>query len=130
MLFRSESLEKAIAQCVPGNRIGDISHAVQTHVEQNGFSVVRDLVGHGIGRQMHEEPAIPNFGPPGKGPRLVLGQVLAIEPMVNAGGAGVVTRPDGWTVATKDGMLSAHFEHTVAVGPEGPEILSVLPDEQ
>jgi methionyl aminopeptidase len=99
-------------------------------VEQNGFSVVRDLVGHGIGRQMHEEPAIPNFGPPAKGPRLVLGQVLAIEPMVNAGGAAVVTRPDGWTVATKDGMLSAHFEHTVAVGPEGPEILSVLPDEQ
>jgi len=130
MRVTEESLMLGLLQARAGNRVGDISHAVQCHVEQNGFTVVRDLVGHGIGRQMHEEPAIPNFGPPGKGPRLVLGQVLAIEPMVNAGGAAVVTRPDGWTVATKDGMLSAHFEHTVAVGPEGPEILSVLPDEQ
>ena len=113
----------------PGNRVGDISNAVQEHAERHGFSVVRALVGHGIGREMHEEPAVPNFGPPGRGPRLMTGLVLAIEPMVNAGGYEVVTRPDGWTVATKDGRLSAHFEHTVAVGADGPEILSELPDE-
>ena len=125
-----EALNQGILQVRAGNRVGDISNAVQVHVEQNGFSVVRDLVGHGIGREMHEEPAIPNFGPPGKGPRLVVGQALAIEPMVNIGGPAVVTRSDGWTVATKDGRWSAHFEHTVAVGPDGPEVLSVLPDEQ
>jgi methionyl aminopeptidase len=130
MRVTAEALALGLAQARAGNRVGDISHAVQTHAEQHGFSVVRDLVGHGIGREMHEEPAIPNFGPPGKGPRLYVGQVLAIEPMVNAGGYAVVTRPDGWTVATKDGRWSAHFEHTVAVGPDGPEILSVLPDEQ
>ncbi len=130
MRVTEEALERGLLQARAGNRVGDISHAVQTHVEQHGFSVVRDLVGHGIGSEMHEEPAIPNFGSPGKGPRLVAGQVLAIEPMVNAGGRAVVTRPDGWTVATKDGRWSAHFEHTVAVGPDGPEILSVLPDEQ
>jgi methionyl aminopeptidase len=130
MRVTAESLDLGIARARAGNRIGDISHAVQGHVERHGFSVVRDLVGHGIGREMHEEPAIPNYGPPGKGPRLVVGQVLAIEPMVNAGGAAVVTRPDGWTVATKDGRWSAHFEHTVAVGPDGPEVLSVLPEEQ
>lgn len=130
MQVTEEALMRGLAQARAGNRVGDISNAVQTYVEQNGFSVVRDLVGHGIGREMHEEPAIPNYGPPGKGPRLVVGQVLAIEPMVNAGGYAVITRPDGWTVATKDGRLSAHFEHTVAVGPEGPEILSVLPDGQ
>lgn len=130
MRVTEDSLMLGIAQARAGNRVGDISHAVQSYVEQNGFSVVRDLVGHGIGREMHEEPAIPNYGPPGKGPRLVVGHVLAIEPMVNAGGHAVITRPDGWTVATKDGRLSAHFEHTVAVGPEGPEILSVLLDGQ
>lgn len=130
MQVTEEALMRGLAQARAGNRVGDISNAVQTYVEQNGFSVVRDLVGHGIGREMHEEPAIPNYGPPGKGPRLVVGQVLAIEPMVNAGGHAVITRPDGWTVATKDGRLSAHFEHTVAVGPEGPEILSVLMDGQ
>ena len=130
MRVTEESLMLGIAQARAGNRVGDISHAVQSYVEENGFSVVRDLVGHGIGREMHEEPAIPNYGPPGKGPRLVVGHVLAIEPMVNAGGHAVITRPDGWTVATKDGLLSAHFEHTVAVGPEGPEILSVLLDGQ
>ena len=129
MRVTREALAKGIQQARAGNRVGDISHAVQAHVEQHGFSVVRDLVGHGIGRHMHEEPAVPNFGQPGKGPRLQAGQVLAIEPMVNAGGAAVTTRPDGWTVATKDGRWSAHFEHTVAVGPEGPEILSVLADE-
>jgi len=130
MQVTEEALMRGLAQARAGNRVGDISHAVQSYVEENGFSVVRDLVGHGIGREMHQEPAIPNYGPPGKGPRLVAGQVLAIEPMVNAGGNAVITRPDGWTVATKDGRLSAHFEHTVAVGPEGPEILSVLLDGQ
>jgi methionyl aminopeptidase len=123
-----ESLMQGIAQARPGNRVGDISNAIQRHVESHGHSVVRALVGHGIGREMHEEPAVPNFGPAGRGPRLMAGLVLAIEPMVNVGGFEVVTRPDGWTVATKDGALSAHFEHTVAVGLEGPEILSVLPD--
>jgi methionyl aminopeptidase len=124
-----ESLMQGIAQARPGNRVGDISNAVQAHAERHGFSVVRALVGHGIGREMHEEPAVPNFGPSGRGPRLMTGLVLAIEPMVNTGGADVVTRSDGWTVATKDGTLSAHFEHTVAVGPDGPEILSELADE-
>lgn len=119
-----EALMKGIAQAVAGRRIGDISHAIQTHAEQAGFSVVRSLVGHGIGRAMHEEPQVPNFGPPDRGPRLMAGQVLAIEPMVNVGGPDVVTRPDGWTVVTRDGSLSAHFEHTVAVGTKGPEILS------
>jgi len=125
-----ESLAKGLAQARAGNRVGDISHAVQSHVERHGFSIVRDLVGHGIGREMHEEPAVPNFGLPGQGPKLHAGQVLAIEPMVNAGGRAVVTRSDGWTVATKDGRWSAHFEHTVAVGLDGPEILSALPDRQ
>jgi methionyl aminopeptidase len=122
------ALMQGIAQARPGNRVGDISNAIQRHVELHGFSVVRALVGHGIGREMHEEPAVPNFGPPGRGPRLMAGLVLAIEPMVNVGGFEVVTRSDGWTVATKDGALSAHFEHTVALGLDGPEILSVLPD--
>ena len=125
-----ESLMQGIAQARPGNRVGDISNAVQSYVESRGYSVVRALVGHGIGREMHEEPAVPNFGPAGRGPRLMTGLVLAIEPMVNTGGFEVVTRSDGWTVATKDGGLSAHFEHTVAVGPDGPEILSVLPDQE
>lgn len=130
MRVTEEALHLGLMQARAGNRVGDISNAVQVHVENNGFAVVRDLVGHGIGREMHEAPAIPNYGPPGKGPRLIVGQLLAIEPMVNVGGAAVVTRSDGWTVATKDGRWSAHFEHTVAVGPERPEILSVLPDEQ
>ncbi len=130
MRVTEEALHLGLQQARAGNRVGDISNAVQVHVENNGFAVVRDLVGHGIGREMHEAPAIPNYGPPGKGPRLIVGQLLAIEPMVNVGGAAVVTRSDGWTVATKDGRWSAHFEHTVAVGPERPEILSVLPDEQ
>jgi methionyl aminopeptidase len=123
-----EALMHGIAQACPGRRIGDISHAIQQHAESNGFSVVRTLVGHGIGRQMHEEPQVPNYGPPDRGPRLMAGQVLAIEPMVNAGGPDVVTRPDGWTVVTSDGSLSAHFEHTVAVGKDGPEILSTEGD--
>ena len=120
-----EALARGVGQARAGNRVGDISHAIQSFVEDHGYSVVRSLVGHGIGREMHEEPQVPNFGPPERGPRLMAGQVLAIEPMVNAGGPDVVTRPDGWTVVTRDGSLSAHFEHTVAVGPEGPEILSV-----
>jgi methionyl aminopeptidase len=128
MKVTREALMEGIAQARPGNRVGDISNAIQRHVELHGFSVVRALVGHGIGREMHEEPAVPNFGPAGRGPRLMAGLVLAIEPMVNVGGFEVVTRSDGWTVATKDGALSAHFEHTVALGLEGPEILSVLPD--
>jgi methionyl aminopeptidase len=119
-----ESLLQGIAQAKAGNRVGDISHAVQQHAEKHGFSVVRTLVGHGIGREMHEEPQVPNYGSAARGPRLMAGQVLAIEPMVNVGGHEVVVQPDGWTVVTKDGSLSAHFEHTVAVGPEGPEILS------
>ena len=113
-----------VAQAKAGNRIGHISHAVQSHAERHGFSVVRALVGHGIGRQMHEEPQVPNYGSPDRGQRLMVGQVLAIEPMVNTGGPDVVTHDDGWTVVTKDGSLSAHFEHTVAVGSSGPEILS------
>ena len=119
-----EALERGIAQAKPGQRIGDISHAIQSHVEANGFSVVRALVGHGIGREMHEEPQVPNYGPPGRGPKLMIGQVLAIEPMVNVGGPEVLTREDGWTIVTEDGSLSAHFEHTVAVDATGPRILS------
>lgn len=125
-----QALMLGIAQARSGRRVGDVSHAIQSYVESQGFSVVRALVGHGIGRDMHEEPAVPNFGPPDRGPRLFSGLVLAIEPMVNAGGPEVVTRDDGWTVATKDGSLSAHFEHTVAVGPDGPEILSVVPEDE
>lgn len=120
------ALLAGVAQARAGNRVGDISYAIQSHVERHGYSVVRSLVGHGIGREMHEEPQVPNYGIGGRGPRLMAGQVLAIEPMVNVGGADVVTKPDGWTVVTKDGSLSAHFEHTVAVGDEGPEILSEL----
>lgn len=119
------ALMAGIAQARAGNRLGDISHAIQSHVEARGFSIVRELVGHGIGREMHEEPQVPNYGPADRGPKLMAGQVLAIEPMVNMGGHDVVTRPDGWTVVTKDGSLSAHFEHTVAVGPDGAEILSL-----
>ena len=129
MQVTREALLEGVARARGGNRVGDISHAIQAHVEQHGFSIVRSLVGHGIGREMHEEPQVPNFGPPDRGPRLMIGQVIAIEPMVNAGGAEVVTKSDGWTVVTKDGSLSAHFEHTVALGPNGPEILSVTEGE-
>jgi len=120
-----EALMRGVAEARSGARVGDISHAIQSYVEGNGFSVVRSLVGHGIGRAMHEEPQVPNYGLPDRGPRLMTGQVLAIEPMVNAGGPDVVTRDDGWTVVTKDGAWSAHFEHTVAVGPDGPDILTL-----
>jgi methionyl aminopeptidase len=119
-----EALMKGIGQARVGHRVGDISHAIQTHVEAHGFSVVRALVGHGIGREMHEEPQVPNYGLPGRGLKLRAGQVLAIEPMVNAGTGEVVTREDGWTISSQDGRLSAHFEHTVAVEADGPTILS------
>jgi methionyl aminopeptidase len=119
------SLALAIAAAQPGARLSDISHAVQTCVEKEGFSVVRDFVGHGIGRQLHESPQIPNFGPPGQGPRLKAGMTLAIEPMINAGGPGVTILGDGWTAVTLDGKASAHFEHTVAVTDEGPQILTL-----
>ena len=119
-----ESLEKAIAVCVPGRRLGDIGHAVQSHVEALGYSVVRQFVGHGIGRKMHEEPHVPNYGMEGRGLRLSAGLVVAIEPMINAGGAEVFTEEDGWTAVTKDGSLSAHFEHSVAITENGPFVLS------
>ena len=119
-----ESLYQAIAQARIGNRVSDISHAVQRHVEAHGYSVVREFVGHGIGRSMHEEPQIPNYGEPGHGPRLAAGMVLAIEPMVNMGKPGVRVLDDGWTAVTRDGSLSAHFEHTVAVTASGPLVLT------
>jgi methionyl aminopeptidase len=119
-----ESLEHGIEKVRPGNRLGDISAAVQGWVGKNGFSVVREFVGHGIGTQMHEDPQIPNFGPPGQGPRLQEGMVLAIEPMVNQGGPGVKVLDDDWTAVTTDGSDSAHFEHTVAVTADGPWILT------
>jgi methionyl aminopeptidase len=120
-----ESLEAGIACCRPGMRLGDIGAAVQSVAEGADFSVVREYVGHGIGRAMHEEPQVPNYGTPGKGPVLLAGMVLAIEPMVNAGGAAVRQLDDGWTVVTADGSLSAHFEHTVAVTHDGPMILTL-----
>jgi methionyl aminopeptidase len=121
-----QSLFKGIEQAIDGNRLSDISHAVQSHVEALGYSVVRDYVGHGIGSSMHEEPQIPNFGRPGRGPRLKAGMTLAIEPMVNIGGYEVRTLLDNWTVVTKDTNLSAHFEHTIAITDAGPEILTNL----
>jgi methionyl aminopeptidase len=121
-----EALYKGIHEARLGNRLSDISYAVQSHVEANGFSVVRDLVGHGIGRSMHEDPQVPNYGRPGWGPRLKEGMVLAIEPMVNIGAYDVLLLDDGWTIVTKDGSLSAHFEHTVAITPSGPLILTTL----
>jgi methionyl aminopeptidase len=121
-----ESLYQGIAKAVPGNRLYDISAAIQAYVEAAGFSVVRTYVGHGIGSEMHEEPQVPNFGSPGRGPLLEPGMVLAIEPMVNVGGWEVETKDDQWTVVTKDGSLSAHFEHTVAILQDGPEILTSL----
>ncbi len=119
-----ESLELAIEKCVPGNRLGDIGWAVQSHVEPKGYSVVRQFVGHGIGRAMHEEPHVPNYGEAGKGKRLSAGLVVAIEPMVNAGTQEVVIKEDGWTAVTRDGSLSAHFEHSVAITDDGPIVLS------
>ena len=118
------ALNAAIEQAQPGNHLSDIGHAVQTVTEDAGFSVVRSLVGHGVGRRMHEDPQIPNFGEPGRGPVLQPGMTLAIEPMINAGGAGVYLHEDEWSISTEDGSLSAHFEHTVAVTESGPRILT------
>jgi methionyl aminopeptidase len=119
-----EALYKGIEQCRAGNRVGDISYAVQVHAESHGYSVVRSLVGHGIGRSMHEDPQVPNFGSAGKGPSLAEGVVLAIEPMINAGEYEVEVGNDSWAIYTQDGALSAHWEHTVAVTADGPLILT------
>jgi methionyl aminopeptidase len=124
MQTTKESLERAIAVCIPGNRLGDIGWAVQSHAEARGYSIVRQFVGHGIGHKMHEEPHVPNYGDAGKGRRLSPGLVVAIEPMVNAGGPEVLVKDDGWTAVTKDGSLSAHFEHSVAITDDGPIVLS------
>ncbi len=118
------SLFKAVEQCRPGNRLGDVSHAVQTEVEANGFSVVRSLVGHGIGREMHEEPQIPNYGKPKRGTPLRPGLTIAIEPMVNVGTPPIRVGDDNWSVYSEDGSLAAHFEHTVAITADGPQILT------
>ena len=121
-----ESLYEGIHAACAGSRIGDISSAVQKFVEARGYSVVRQFVGHGIGTKLHEAPEVPNFGIPGRGIRLLPGMTLAIEPMVNAGKSDVEVMPDGWTVLTRDGSLSAHFEHTVVITPEGPQILTAI----
>ena len=119
-----EALYKGIEKAHFGNRIGDISSAIQRHVEAHGFNVIREFVGHGVGKQLHEPPEVPNFGKPGKGPKIEIGMVLAIEPMVSAGDYRVEILEDGWTAVTKDRSLAAHFEHSVAITPEGPKILS------
>jgi methionyl aminopeptidase len=121
-----ESLYKAVAQAVPGNRTGDIGYAVESHVQPRGFSVIRDYVGHGIGRSLHEEPAVPNYGQPGTGILLKTGLCVAIEPMVSMGGHKTVVEKNGWTVVTRDHSVSAHFEHTIAISERGPEILTTL----
>ncbi len=126
MQVTEQSLYAGIEQATEGNRLGDVSAAVQNMVESAGFSVVRDFVGHGIGRNLHEEPQIPNFGEKGRGIELKKGMILAIEPMVNEGEYNVKVLPDGWTVVTKDGSLSAHFEHSIAITENGPDILSKL----
>jgi methionyl aminopeptidase len=119
-----ECLERAIEQCRPGKHLGDIGWAVQEHAESHGYSVVRDYVGHGIGRQMHEDPQIPNYGKPGQGPKIKAGYVFAVEPMVNMGGHHTRVLSDGWTVVTLDGQPSAHSEHTIAITEDGPEVLT------
>ncbi len=119
-----QALAHGIEKARPGNHLYDVSHAIQTFVESRGYSVVKDFVGHGIGRNLHEDPQIPNFGNKGQGPRLKAGMVLAIEPMVNTGGSATVVKDDHWTAVTADGSLSAHFEHTVAITPEGPWTLT------
>lgn len=122
-----EAMYQGIAKAVVGNRLSDVSHAIQAHVEKAGFSVVTEFVGHGIGRQLHEEPQVPNYGSPGQGPRLQVGMVLAIEPMVNMGTSAIRILEDRWTAVTQDGCWSAHFEHTIAIQPSGPaRILSQL----
>lgn len=120
------SFYEGIKYAKTGNRISDISHAIQEYVEKNGFSVVREYQGHGIGRDMHEDPGVPNYGKSGRGPRLEAGMVLAIEPMINEGTYDIITEPDGWTVLTRDGKLSAHYENTIVITKNGPEILTTL----
>src|SRR5881275_1076261 len=122
-----ECLNLAIEQCYPGNHLGDIGWAVQEHAEANGYSVVRDYVGHGIGRRMHEDPQIPNYGRPGLGPKIKAGYVFAVEPMVNQGTHFTKVLADGWTVVTLDGKPSAHAEHTIAITENGPEVLTLVP---
>lgn len=122
----AESLEEGIAQAQVGNRLGNVSATIQDRVEREGFSVVRDFVGHGVGRRLHEDPAVPNYGTKNRGVRLREGMVLAIEPMVNMGQAAVMMKDDAWTAVTKDGSLSAHFEHSIAITERGPQILSQL----
>ena len=124
MKITEESLYKGIEKAVPGNYVGDIGYAVQTHAESNGFSVVRELVGHGIGQNLHEEPQVPNYGTPSQGYKLHAGMCIAIEPMINLGGREIYTAKDGWTILTADGKASAHFEHTIAILDDGPKILS------
>lgn len=121
-----EALFLGIEQARPGNRLGDIGHAVQEYVEARNYSVVREFVGHGVGAKLHEDPSVPNYGTPGRGVRLLPGMVIAIEPMINMGGCAVKVLPDGWTTVTRDGKLSAHFEHTVAITSDGPVILTRL----
>jgi methionyl aminopeptidase len=128
LITAEEALRIGINEVRPGKHLSDISHAIQSYAEAHGYSVVRAFVGHGIGTALHEEPQVPNFGPPGRGPRLKVGMVLAIEPMVNVGDADVEILEDGWTVVTADGQLSAHFEHTVAITEEGPQILTTRRD--
>ncbi|MGH7667493.1 MAG: type I methionyl aminopeptidase [Candidatus Dormibacteria bacterium] len=123
-----EALERGIAAAVPGNRLGDIGHAVQAHVEANGYSIVRGYTGHGIGQDMHEAPEVPNHGLPGRGIEIRPGLCLAIEPIVNEGDPGTQVEPDGWTVVTADQRRSCYFEHTIAIGPQGAEILTSLPE--
>jgi methionyl aminopeptidase len=125
LVVTQEALQRGIAQVRVGGRISDIGHAIQLHVESHGFSVVREFVGHGIGAALHEEPQIANYGEPGRGPRMAEGMVLAIEPMVNMGRPAVKVLADGWTAVTRDGSLSAHFEHTVAVTKNGPLVLTM-----
>jgi methionyl aminopeptidase len=121
-----ECLRLGIEQCRAGHHVGDIGWAVQSHAETHGYSVVRDYVGHGIGRQMHEDPQIPNYGRPGKGPKIKKGYVFAVEPMLNIGSYHTKTLPDGWTVVTLDGQPSAHAEHTIAITEQGPEVLTMV----
>ncbi len=116
---------KALEKCYVGNRLSDIGHAVQTHAESFGYGVVRDLTGHGVGRALHEDPEVRNYGAPGKGPRLQAGMVIAVEPMINRGTYSVITLDDGWTVVTADGSLSSHYEHTIAITDDGPVLLTV-----
>jgi len=129
MQITKESLYKGIEQAKPGNYVGDIGHAVQSHAESNGYSVVRELVGHGIGEKLHEEPQVPNYGNPNQGYKLHAGMCIAIEPMINLGSREVYTAKDGWTIFTMDGQVSAHFEHTIAIKEDGPHILSQVQED-